>query len=64
MRLVDTVNKYRIYTLDLDEAIYFDRAYPCFVCWHPSNDDQIGNMSLTENESGNLAAMVHWCEEN
>lgn len=64
MRLVDVVNEWRVYSLDFSEAHKMGRCYPCFVCWHEDDPELVGIMKYAENETGNIADMVHWCEEN
>ena len=67
MKFVKSVGDYRIYELDERECKEHFRVYPTFVCWEEKlgtiNRD-IGNMSLTENESETIEEMTEWCEKN
>ena len=63
MKFVKTVGLYRVYALDEGECRQHYREYPTLVCWLGTHHEDIGNMSLTENETETLDEMVEWCEE-
>lgn len=67
MKFVKRVGDFRVYELDERECKQHFRSYPTFVCWEEKvgtlNRD-IGNMSLTENESETIEEMTEWCEKN
>lgn len=67
MKFVTTVGDYRIYELDQRECKQHYRAYPTFACWEEKpgrTNPDIGDMSLTENESETIEEMTEWCEKN
>ena len=61
-KFVKTENNYRIYELEQKECAQHFREYPTFVVWRYSED--IGNVAMSENESGTLEEMIEWCNEN
>lgn len=63
MKYVKTIGLYGVYNLDEKECKEHLREFPCFVCWYSTHHEDIGNMSLTENESGTIEEMKEWCEE-
>lgn len=64
MKLAKIVGSYRIYELEERECKQHYREYPTFACWFGSHHEDIGNMSLTENEASTLEEMVDWCNDN
>lgn len=66
MKFIKTVGDYRIYALDERECKQHHRLYPTLVCWEEKlgtlNPD-IGDMSMTENESETIEEMVEWCKK-
>ena len=67
MKLVNRIGDYRIYALDERECKQHHKPYPCYVCWEEklgTTNRDIGNLSLTENESDTLQDMVDWCKDN
>ena len=63
MKFVKTVGLYRVYELEERECREHGRVYPTLVCWLKNHHEDIGNMSLTENESETIEEMTEWCEE-
>ena len=61
-KFIQTENNYRIYELEHKECQMFHREEPTFITW--KYDEDIGNMLLSENESGTLEEMIKWCKEN
>ena len=39
------------------------REYPTFVAWDLRYPEDVGNVSMTENESGTLEEMLEWLKE-
>ena len=62
-KFIQKQGAYSIYELDAKECRLHGRVYPTLVCWYSSHHDEIGNMSLTENETETLEEMTAWCEE-
>lgn len=62
-KFIKTEGVYRIYELDARECQQSGREYPTLVCWLAMHHEDIGNMSLTENESETLEEMTEWCKE-
>lgn len=62
-KFIKTVGDYRVYELEERECKQHCREYPTLVCWLATHHEDIGNMSLTENESETIEEMTEWCEE-
>lgn len=62
-KFIKTEGDFSIYELDARECKQHFREYPTFVCWDKDNHEDIGNMNLTENESGTIEEMTEWCKE-
>ena len=62
-KFINTIGEYRVYELDAKECRQHQRVYPTFVCWYKTRHEDIGNMSLTENETETIEEMTEWCEE-
>lgn len=63
-KFIKTTGDYRIYELDARECKQHWREYPTLVCWLATHHEDIGNMSLTENEAATIEEMDEWCKEN
>ncbi len=63
-KFIKTVGDYRVYELDERECKQHFREFPTLVCWLGTHHEDIGNMSLTENESATIEEMTEWCEKN
>ena len=62
-KFIKTEGDFRIYELDAKECKMHGRVYPTLVCWPSTHHEDIGDMSLTENETETLEEMVEWCRE-
>lgn len=62
-KFIKTQGNFRIYELDKEECKIHGREYPTLVCWDKDDHEDIGNMSLTKNESETLEEMIKWCKE-
>ena len=62
-RLVKRVNNYGVYELDKRECEENYRDYPTFVAWDWRDTESVGDMYLTENESGTLEEMDEWLKK-
>lgn len=62
-RFVKEVGDYSVYELDEKECRQNFREYPTYACWLSTHHEDIGNMSLTENETETIEEMTEWCEE-
>ncbi len=62
-KFIKTEGNFSIYELDEKECKMHGRVYPTLVCWDKDEHEDIGNMSLTENETETLEEMVEWCKE-
>lgn len=62
-RFIKKVGLYSIYSLDVKECKQHFREFPTLVCWLSTHHEDIGNMSLTENETESINEMEEWCKE-
>lgn len=62
-KFVARIGLYSIYELSEKECKENSRVYPTLVCWQSDHHEEIGDMSLTENESETIAEMAEWCQE-
>lgn len=63
-KFIQRQGDYSIYELDARECKQHWREYPTLVCWLSTHHEDIGNMSLTENETETIEEMVEWCNKN
>lgn len=62
-RLVCKKGNYGVYELDAKECKQYYREYPTFVAWDWRSPEDVGNIHMTENETGTLEEMIEWCKE-
>lgn len=61
MKLVKTINDFKIYELTKRECDANYRVYPLYVCWHKTNYRALKNMRFVEYEAETLNEMICWC---
>ena len=63
-RLIQKEGIYGIYELDKKECETNYRLYPTFVAWDWRYPEDVGCISLSENETETLDEMIEWCKEH